>query len=93
MGGNDVLKPQGFSTLGGNVGTFANNKGARFAKDSRVPDVPDWQLAGSLLYGRHEQHTTNLHTHGLQVSQSHNPDGTNSDNVLKLRQCPISRHR
>ena len=94
MGGNDVLKAQVFSTLSGNVGTFVNNKGARFAKHSRVPgvsnfnandpvpDVPDWQLASSLLYGPNEQHTTNLHTQGLLVSHWPNPDGTNSNNVL-----------
>ena len=35
----------------------------------------------------HQQHTTNLHTHGLHVQPSRNPDGTFADNVI-LRVIP-----
>lgn len=53
------------------------------------PDVIDWQLGDWRVYGPHQQHTTNLHTHGLHVAPAVNQiDGTNSDNVL-LRVIPL----
>lgn len=108
MGGDAVLKMHLVNGLGGNDGTFAHDKNARFALSGQgsasnvlktagadfkanevVPDVEDWKLAGALLYGPHQQHTTNMHTHGLHVRPGKNPDLTHSDNVL-LRIIPHS---
>lgn len=63
------------------------NTGVQYKANEVVPDVVDWKLAGELLYGPHQQHTINMHTHGLHVSPGTNPDGTHSDNVL-LRIIP-----
>lgn len=98
MGGDEVLRLQLINQLRGNNGNWANANGSRFVTAGKNPDgtqheandpvpaVPDWQLS-DLLYGPHQQHTTNLHTHGLHVSPLPNPDGSESDNVL-LRIIP-----
>ena len=93
MGGNDIFRLHLINTLDGNLGTWAHSQGSRFAKKTRVkgtdypanakvPDLVDWELSGTLIYGPHQQNTTNFHTHGLHVSPVRNPDGTHSDNVL-----------
>lgn len=44
--------------------------------------IQDWELPQH-VNGPHQQHTTNIHTHGgLHVAPSINPDGTHFDNVL-----------
>ncbi len=67
--------------------TDAAHPAGNFEANELVPDVPDWQLSRTLIYGPHQQHVTNLHTHGLHVAPARNPDGTHSDNVL-LRIVP-----
>jgi hypothetical protein len=47
---------------------------------------PGWSIKGH-VNGQNCTHTTNIHTHGLHVSPTTNPDGTHSDNVL-LRILP-----
>lgn len=51
----------------------------------------DWCL-GEHTNGLHSTHVTNLHTHGLHVRPSENPDGTQSDNVI-LRIMPQADYR
>lgn len=43
--------------------------------------IKDWELPLH-VNGPHQQHTTNLHTHGLHVAPGVNGNGTHSDNVL-----------
>lgn len=74
-----VTKVRGFSDDEHRDGVFQANE--------IVPDILDWRLSRTLMYGPHDQHTTNLHTHGLHVTPSHNPNGSHSDNVL-LRIIP-----
>ena len=83
------------NSLSGNNGTWANEQASRYVmNDKMVEDIPDWQIQHH-LYGPHQQHTTNLHTHGLHVSPGfnniNNPsdihNNTHSDNVI-LRLIP-----
>ena len=50
------------------------------------PNAKDYCLPGH-TNGKHQIHTTNLHTHGLHIEPGRNPDGTFSDNVF-LRVIP-----
>ena len=50
------------------------------------PNQKDFCLPGH-TNGKHQVHTTNLHTHGLHVEPARNPDATFSDNVF-LRVIP-----
>lgn len=83
------------NSLSGNNGYLAVLQGSRKVMgDTRIPsDTKDWQI-NSHLYGPHQQHTTNLHTHGLHVSpgidhqsQEATQYSIHSDNVL-LRVIP-----
>ena len=92
--GDQNLSVKLINTLSGNNGTWANSSKARVVKtDKRWPKVEDWKI-DEHLYGPHQQHTTNLHTHGLHVSpgidtpsQDAAQYSIHSDNVL-LRVIP-----
>ena len=84
------------NSLKGNNGDWAVQQGSRQVHDnSTLPaGTLDWQIKGH-LYGPHQQHTTNLHTHGLHVSpgvdtksQIETQYSLHSDNVL-LRVIPF----
>ena len=84
------------NNLSGNDGYWAAKQDARKVKgDERIsPDTLDYEI-DSHLYGPHQQHVTNLHTHGLHVSpglfknsQEETSKEVHSDNVL-LRVIPV----
>ncbi|MCE7992321.1 MAG: multicopper oxidase domain-containing protein [Roseivirga sp.] len=84
------------NNLSGNDGYWAAKQDARKVKgDERIsPDTLDYEI-DSHLYGPHQQHVTNLHTHGLHISpgqfknsQKETSEEVHSDNVL-LRVIPV----
>ncbi len=99
--GSQDLEVLLINSLSGNNGYWAVKSDARIASedpalnDQRVnPDTLDWQIDHH-LYGPHQQHVTNLHTHGLHVSPGQfkstsgaESDIVHSDNVL-LRVIPF----
>lgn len=94
--GSQDLEVLLFNALSGNDGYWAVKSDARKVHgDARLnPDTLDWQIDGH-LYGPHQQHVTNLHTHGLHVSpgkfkssSTKESEVVHSDNVL-LRIIPV----
>jgi FtsP/CotA-like multicopper oxidase with cupredoxin domain len=94
MRGDEDLQLRLFNDLSGNTGFDGGQN-----NPIRVPQkLPDWQLNSSVvgpfpeingtIYGPHQQHTTNIHTHGLHVNACDNPDGSKSDDIF-LRIIPI----
>ncbi|MGB3465546.1 MAG: multicopper oxidase domain-containing protein [Cyclobacteriaceae bacterium] len=95
IGGDQELHVILKNALPGNNGAWAVAQNSRRVHDNKVPPAgtKDWQIKGH-LYGPHQQHTTNLHTHGLHVSpgtdtvsQKKTQYSLHSDNVL-LRVIP-----
>lgn len=85
--GDETIRVHLNNNLSGNNGNYAYKSGTRNVMTNEVvPNQPDWKMKHH-AYGPHQQHTTNLHTHGLHVSPKRNPDGSWSDNVL-LRIVP-----
>lgn len=100
IGGDQNLDVVLTNSLKGNNGDWAVQQGSRKVHDnSTLPaGTLDWQIKGH-LYGPHQQHTTNLHTHGLHVSpgvdtksQEETQYSIHSDNVL-LRVIPFEDYQ
>lgn len=89
--GETTIRVNVTNSLPGNNGRYAYLQKTRWIDTNCYveEDIPDWKIGDRRVYGPHQQHTTNLHTHGLHVRPGRNPyNDTNSDDVI-LRIIPL----